>query len=396
MADPVPHLDYRAFAADLDDVRARLEAEAGPEDVAHLRRCARVGRIAELIGYATAWIAPNPIAVLGIALGSTVRWTVVAHHVLHRALDRIPGVPGELTSRGFARGGRRLLDWPEWIDPAAWDFEHNRLHHYHTGEIGDPDLPEEQLALMRTVRAPLWLKHLVLGFYMLTWKFTYYAPNTFTLLRREERRKAEGRPRDTSASMVDVSLPRAWSPHHADGLRFWARCVLPYAALRFGVLPALFLPLGRDAWLAVLVNSALAEAVANLHAFLVIVPNHAGDDVHRFDRPATDKAEYYVRQVLGSVNMRTGGFWNDLLHGWLNYQIEHHLWPDLSPLQYAKAAPEVRAICARHGVPYVQEPVWRRVRQLVRVVTGQASMIRSETRAKHERSPALEPVATPG
>ncbi len=156
--------------------------------------------------------------------------------------------------------------------------------------------------------------------------------------------------------------------------------------LRFVVLPALFLPLGWWAAFSVFANSVLAEAFTNVHSFLVIVPNHAGDDVHRFDRPSTDRAEFYVRQVLGSVNMRTGGNLNDFLHGFLNYQIEHHLWPDLSPLQYQKAAPEVRAICAKHQVPYLQEPLSRRLGKLLRVLTGQASMLQSRTRSKQERA----------
>jgi hypothetical protein len=46
---------------------------------------------------------------------------------------------------------------------------------------------------------------------------------------------------------------------------------------------------------------------------------------------------------------------NDFMHGWLNYQIEHHMFPDLSMLSYQKAAPIVRAACEKYGVPYVQE-----------------------------------------
>ena len=72
--------------------------------------------------------------------------------------------------------------------------------------------------------------------------------------------------------------------------------------------PALFLPLGGWAWLSVLVNSLLAEAVTNAHAFLMIVPNHAGDDLYRFDGPVKGgKGEFYVRQIVGSANYRCGG-----------------------------------------------------------------------------------------
>jgi hypothetical protein len=38
------------------------------------------------------------------------------------------------------------------------------------------------------------------------------------------------------------------------------------------------------------------------------------------------------------VNFNTGSDANDYLHGWLNYQIEHHMFPDLSMLSYQVCA----------------------------------------------------------
>ena len=98
-----------------------------------------------------------------------------------------------------------------------------------------------------------------------------------------------------------------------------------------------------------------------------------------------DRAEFYVRQVLGSVHFSTGGDLRDSLHGFLNYQVEHHLWPDLSPAVYQRIQPKVKAVCERHGVPYVQEPLHKRVRQLMGVMLGTRKMLRSETRSRNER-----------
>ncbi len=385
-------LDYPAFAGELDALRTRLERDHGEASIAHLRRQARWGRLCTLLGYATAWF-PNPVAPMLLALGMTARWTIVAHHIRHRALDRAEGVAPSETSRGFAVGWRRWLDWMDWLDPACWDHEHNKLHHYHTGEAADPDLVEVQLEEMRVHPAPRWFKHLVLVFFMFTWKASYYAPNIFTLHRREQRRKAEKRAFDPSANQADVSLLRAWWPFHADGAAFWGRVVLPYVGLRFVLFPACFLPLGTTAAGWVLASSVVAELLTNLHTFVIVVPNHAGDDVYRFDRPTSDRAEFYVRQAAGSVNFRTGGEVNDFLHGYLNYQIEHHLWPDMAPHLYQLAAPEVKAICARHGVPYLQEGVLRRVGKLVDIMTGHASMRRGATISRRERTaPKDDPV----
>ena len=62
------------------------------------------------------------------------------------------------------------------------------------------------------------------------------------------------------------------------------------------------------------------------------------------------------------------------MHGYLNYQIEHHMWPSLSMLSYKKGQPLVKAICKKHGVPYVQENVFARLKKTVDIMTGSSSM----------------------
>lgn len=391
----MPDLDYAAFARDLDAVRAEVEPAAAPLAHAHMRKQALVGRISTILGYATSWIAPNPISAGLIALGISTRWTIVAHHTSHRGLDRIDGVPAAETSKAFAKGMRRWVDWFDWLDPEAWDYEHNKLHHYHTGELADPDLVEEQLERVRVSTKPMWVKKLVIMMYAFTWKFTYYAPNIFVLSRRERRRKAEKRPIDLAAVHTDVDLFRAWMPFNEDGAAFWKAVALPYILLRFVAIPLLFLPISAWAAMSVAANTMMAELLTGLHTFIIVVPNHAGDDMHRFQHAPSDRAEFYVRQVLSSVNFRTGGAVNDFMHGFLNYQIEHHLWPDLPPLAYQMAAPKVREICARHGAPYIQEGVFSRVGKLLDIMVGNTSMIASQTLSKADREAAVASASVP-
>jgi fatty acid desaturase len=146
--------------------------------------------------------------------------------------------------------------------------------------------------------------------------------------------------------------------------------------VHFILIPLLFLPLGFDTVITVLLTRMLAECFTNLHTFLVIGPNHSGDDLFRFDRQFADKDEFYLSQVLGSVDFRTGGDWNDHLHKFLNYQIEHHLFPDVPLRQYQLIQPEVKALCKRYGVPYVQDSVFRRAWMLVQICVGNRSMMR--------------------
>lgn len=118
----------------------------------------------------------------------------------------------------------------------------------------------------------------------------------------------------------------------------------------------------------------LAEWLTNFHTFLVIVTNHAGDDLPRFDSGMKSKGDFYRRQISGSVNYRTGSDFNDFMHGYLNYQIEHHLWPDMTMLQYKKAQPLVKAVALKYDIPYVQQSVWMRLRKTVSIMVGSSSM----------------------
>ncbi len=122
-------------------------------------------------------------------------------------------------------------------------------------------------------------------------------------------------------------------------------------------------------------NLFLAEILTNIHGFVAVVTNHAGDDMYRFRegcRPFS--GSFYLRQVLASVDFDYGTDLVDFLHGWLNYQIEHHMWPNLSMLSYQKAGPLVREICDRHGVPYVKQNVFWRVKKTVDIMVGASSM----------------------
>ena len=162
--------------------------------------------------------------------------------------------------------------------------------------------------------------------------------------------------------------------------RLWRvilRCWLPYPIWRFGVLPLPFLAISQEAWAVALLNLVLAELLTNAHAFWVIVPNHAGDDLVRFDTPAKDRAERLYRQIVGSANYPCGRDSIDVFHGWLGYQIEHHVWPDLSMRQYRLIQPRLKALCERFDVPYVQESMWLRARKTMAVLTGTATMPRA-------------------
>lgn len=379
--------DVENFTQELMALRRAANERMNLDDFKHLKKIERWGKLCTAAGYSTAWIMPNPVSAFLMSQGNVTRWTTIAHHVVHKGYDKIEGVPERYTSTGFAKGLRRFLDWNDWILPQAWANEHNKLHHYNLGEAADPDQVELNLEWLRDSNLPMPVRYAIVGLFAISWKPVYYAPNTLKHL-RSTKNNVLGEERQSAA----LSQLELWNPLNPFARDLWLKCLLPYIMVKFVLIPLLFIPLGPIAVISVWINTLLAEIIANLHSFLVIVPNHVGDDILLFEESANTKSEFFLRQITGSANFKTGGDINDFLHGWLNYQIEHHLWPDLPASQYQILQPQVKALCEKYGIPYVQESVWKRLKQTVDVMVGNRSMPRQGAISSNKRQVARKNV----
>jgi len=91
------------------------------------------------------------------------------------------------------------------------------------------------------------------------------------------------------------------------------------------------------------------QSLFGLYMGAAFAPNHKGMPVLTAD----DKTDFLRRQVLTSRNVR-GGWFNDLLLGGLNYQIEHHLFPSMPRPNLRHSQPLIRDFCLQHELPYCQ------------------------------------------
>ena len=222
---------------------------------------------------------------------------------------------------------------------------------------------------------------------MFTWKFTYYAPNTYKELKISQLRRQQKKPLPSLLLDGPVILHEVFFPGTALGVpplfgrwEYFTKVMGPYLA-RFLLFPGAFWLLGGATffWNA-LANMVLAEMCTNFHAFIIVATHHSGDDLYRFETSCKfNSPTFLLRQVISSANFATGGDLNDFMHGWLNYQVEHHLWPNLSMLSYQRAQPLVKTICFKHGVPYIQQSVFRRLWKTIQIMVGTASMRRYPT-----------------
>ncbi|MEE8348871.1 MAG: fatty acid desaturase, partial [Acidobacteriota bacterium] len=362
-------IDAEGFTREIEALRREVFQSLSYQDFRHLIKIEWIGKLSSLLGYATAWIIPNPISAILIAQGILTRWLLM-HHISHGGYDKVPGVPPEYTSQTFSLGWRRFIDWFDWILPAAWAREHNFLHHYYTGENKDPDLVERHAELLRNWQGPRFIKYLVMLLIGVTWKFTYYAPSTLNAFESHKPKKP------TPRRCAPIGFSNFFDVRNGLVRQLWFSCYLPFFMLHFVIIPLLFLPLGTSAVAFVLINRVVAELITNFHSYMVIASNHSGSDLFRFDHHYRNKQEFYVNQVLGSVNYKTGNDWIDYPQMWLNYQIEHHLIPNLPMTKYQEIQPRVQALCLKHNLPYLQESVFQRFWKFLQICVGDSTMLR--------------------
>ena len=308
------------------------------------------------------------ISILGaivIGFANFSKWANVAHPILHGAYDRIENVPKKYTKDGFAKGYRRYIDWLDWIKPEAWSYEHNIMHHYHLGEDYDPDNVEINLQWLHKKKIPMFFKYAIVYTFAAFWKIAYYAPNTQRILHNKNKNPDEIR-----------AQKYEFSPFTKREKELWKEYILPYGIFQFIILPSLFLPFGIDAFFDAFILMVIAEIYANLHSFLVIVPNHSAEDIYQFSSPHKSQGEYYLRQIMGSVNYNTGNDFIDFLQGFLNYQIEHHLFPNMPNSYYQKMQPIVKEICKNHNIEYRQESVFKRIFMTIDLMVGKTKLLR--------------------
>ncbi|XP_036068032.1 fatty acid desaturase 2-like, partial [Oryzias melastigma] len=76
------------------------------------------------------------------------------------------------------------------------------------------------------------------------------------------------------------------------------------------------------------------------------------------------RQEWLTTQLQATCNIEQS-FFNDWFSGHLNFQIEHHLFPRMPRHSYHLVAPQVRALCEKHGVPYQIKTLWRAMSDVV-------------------------------
>ncbi|MGV9309748.1 fatty acid desaturase family protein [Nonomuraea sp. NPDC003727] len=130
------------------------------------------------------------------------------------------------------------------------------------------------------------------------------------------------------------------------------------AAHVIAYLAALFLVLSPGKALVFLV---VHQGLWGLYMGSVFAPGHKGMPTLK----PGEELDYLRRQVLTTRGVR-GGWFIDTAMGGLNYQIEHHLFPNMPTPHLGKAQVIVREYCAEIGLPYCETGLLESYRLMLR------------------------------
>ena len=226
----------------------------------------------------------------------------------------------------------------------AWISSHNRHHANPNHEEDDPDL---HIAVLAFTTDQARMKT---GF--LRWMAKHQALLFFPLLTLEGL--------SLHLKGVKAVLSSNQSSRRLEGT------LLAVHAIAY--LTVVFMVLSPPVAIAFIV---VHQALWGVYMGCSFAPNHKG--MPTIDDEARD---FLRKQVLTSRNIQ-GGFFTDFALGGLNYQIEHHLFPNMPRPHLRHVQPIVRRFCADHGIAYHETSLIDSYRQVLSHLHAMGAPIRT-------------------
>jgi fatty acid desaturase len=209
---------------------------------------------------------------------------------------------------------------------ANWLYSHN-LHHAHTNhEGGDPDIDVPFFIYSETqAREATRGRNLLLRTFIRYQGILYIPVLFFTAFSLR-----------LNAWMFLLERREKFLEYWLD----WVSCIA-HIAIYIGLVFWALSPL--HAVLFILVHQLLW----GFYMGFIFAPNHKGMTVF----PEGSSVDFLHAQVMASRNIR-GHPIVDFLYGGLNYQVEHHLFPNMPRNKLRQANTLVRLYCRKHDIPF--------------------------------------------
>ena len=330
--------EINLFSSELEALGRRVRASLGADDLRYIKKMQHLVWITEAVGrgflmasfYWPCWV----IGVAALTVSKIIENTELGHNIMHGQYDwtRDPSLVG------------KSYEFDVVATSDNWRSSHNHHHHLNTGIVG----LDNDIGMLRFAAWQPWHWHTLfqVPIALVSALLTQWAVGVQNM-RLGDLLSGKVRPGD-----------------------FWRQRMRPFVSKsmrKFAKDYLLFPALAGPWFFHVLIGNLAANGLRNIWVWLVIACGHcvAGVRVYSQDDVALlPREHWFVRQVTSSANFSAGRVLA-VLTGHLGYHIEHHLFPDIPACRYPAMAPEVRAICQRHGIPYNSKTFLQQLADLV-------------------------------
>lgn len=227
-----------------------------------------------------------------------------------------------------------------------WRIQHNVLHHSFTNVDGHDEDIEPKGALRFSPHQP----HKPMHRYQHIYAWALYSLMTVMwvtikefrqLSRWKEEGLLEAQGRTYGGLMAEMALSK----------------IVYYAYIL--VLPLVVSPVH---WGITVSGFIIMQLIAGLILSLVFQPAHVvpSSEYPLPDDTGTIETTWAIHQLATTANFAPKNRILSWFVGGLNYQIEHHLFPNVCHIHYKKIAPIVKQTAKEFGLPYHESPTFRK------------------------------------
>jgi linoleoyl-CoA desaturase len=220
-----------------------------------------------------------------------------------------------------------------------WKIQHNVLHHSYTNVHGhdedidkgimrfSPDQERKGIFVIQAFYAPF-----LYGLMTIFWVF---AKDFIQLARYRDKNLLKGQGLTFNKALAQILFNKTW-----------------YLGI-FLALPIAILPV--PAYVTVL-GFLLMHFICGLTLALIFQPAHVIEETNFYKPDETGSVEnnWAIHQMRTTSNFANGSRVFSWLIGGLNYQVEHHLFPNICHVHYRDIAPIVKATAKEFDVPYYE------------------------------------------
>ena len=248
-------------------------------------------------------------------------------------------VHGAYTKNRF---GRKILEIPILaigVEPRIWRIEHNILHHTYPNVEGvDQDIHPRTVFRFTVHQTPKWFhayQHIYATFFYALLIIEWLTVKDILKAMRYHRMGFFKSPVETIRVILVIVVKK---------LVFY---------FMFLFLPLQFLPIDSllivGMFLTMLVVAGLSMAI--IFQLAHVVPHcHAEDNAIQLAGK-----NWHVHQLESTCDFAHGNKLLSYLIGGLNYQIEHHLFPNICHVHYPAISPIIKQTAKEFGIPFHYE-----------------------------------------